>query len=88
MAISEATREQMQQLAARYPQPRSALLPMLHLVQSVEGEVTTDGIEACADVLSITPAEVKAVSRVDYIRPEPKKEEKKDKKPSGKSKPE
>lgn len=62
MAISEATREQMQQLAARYPQPRSALLPMLHLVQSVEGEVTTDGIEACADVLSITPAEVKAVS--------------------------
>lgn len=62
MAISEATREQMQQLAARYPQPRSALLPMLHLVQSAEGQVTEEGIEACADVLGLTPAQVTAVA--------------------------
>lgn len=62
MAISESTREQMRQLAARYPQPRSALLPMLHLVQSVENEVTPDGIAACADVLGITPAEATAVA--------------------------
>ena len=46
MPISESTREQMQLLAARYPQPRSALLPMLHLVQSLDGEVTVDGIHA------------------------------------------
>ncbi len=62
MTISDTTREQMQQLVARYPQSRSALLPMLHLVQSAEGEVTTDGIAACAEVLGITPAEVTAVS--------------------------
>jgi len=62
MAISDSTREQMRQLAARYPQPRSALLPMLHLVQSEEGEVTPDGIAACADVLGITPAEATAVA--------------------------
>lgn len=62
MPISESTREQMQLLATRYPQPRSALLPMLHLVQSLDGEVTVDGIHACADVLGITPAEVTAVS--------------------------
>ena len=62
MTISDTTREQMQQLVARYPQSRSALLPMLHLVQSAEGEITTDGIHACADVLGITPAEVTAVS--------------------------
>ena len=43
MAISESTRDEMRQLAARYPQARSALLPMLHLVQSLEGEVTPDG---------------------------------------------
>ncbi|MBK9738183.1 MAG: NAD(P)H-dependent oxidoreductase subunit E [Actinobacteria bacterium] len=62
MAISESTREQMRQLAARYPHARSALLPMLHLVQSEEGLVSADGIEACADVLGITPAEATAVA--------------------------
>lgn len=62
MAISEATRGELKQLAARYPSSRSAVLPMLHLVQSVEGEVTSDGVNACAEVLGITPAEVTAVS--------------------------
>lgn len=62
MPISESTRSQMRELAARYPQPRSALLPMLHLVQSVEGEVSADGISACAEVLGITSAEATAVA--------------------------
>lgn len=62
MPITDSTREQMRELAARYPRPRSALLPMLHLVQSVEGEVSSDGIAACADVLGITPAEATAVA--------------------------
>lgn len=62
MTISDTTREQMQQLVARYPDARSALLPMLHLVQSAEGAVTSDGIAACAETLGITPAEVTAVS--------------------------
>ncbi|MGH3470508.1 MAG: NADH-quinone oxidoreductase subunit NuoE [Nocardioidaceae bacterium] len=50
------------EIAARYPQPASALLPMLHLVQSVEGCVTPTGIEACARLLDIEPAEVTAVA--------------------------
>ena len=62
MAINEQTLASMRELVARYPQPRSALLPMLHLVQSAEGEVTTDGIAACAEVLGISPAEVTGVS--------------------------
>ena len=62
MAISEATREQMQQLAARYPNSRSALLPMLHLVQSEDGEVTPEGIAACAEVLGLSAAEATAVA--------------------------
>lgn len=62
MAISESTHQELLQLAARYPQARSALLPMLHLVQSAEGEVTVDGINACAGVLGITPAEATAVA--------------------------
>ena len=60
--LDEATSAEMRQLAARYPRSRSALLPMLHLVQSVEGRVTTTGIEACADVLGISAAEVSAVA--------------------------
>ena len=62
MAINEQILASMRELVARYPQPRSALLPMLHLVQSAEGEVTTDGIAACAEVLGISPAEVTGVS--------------------------
>jgi len=62
MAISQSTREQMQQLAARYPRPRSALMPMLHLVQSLEGEVTPEGIAACAEEVGVSSAEATAVA--------------------------
>jgi NADH-quinone oxidoreductase subunit E len=60
--ISEKTRIEMRQIMSRYPQPRSALLPMLHLVQSEEGRVTSEGIEVCAEELLLTPAEVSAVA--------------------------
>jgi NADH-quinone oxidoreductase subunit E len=60
--ITERTREEMRQIAARYPQARSALLPMLHLVQSVEGRVTPAGIEACAEILDISAADVSGVA--------------------------
>ena len=51
----------MRSIAARYPQARSALLPMLHLVQSVEG-VTPAGIEACAEILGLSAADVSGVA--------------------------
>ncbi len=60
--LPEATIAEMRVLAARYPQARSALLPMLHLVQSVDGYVTQAGIETCAQVLELTTAEVAAVA--------------------------
>jgi NADH-quinone oxidoreductase subunit E len=60
--ISAKTRIEMREIMARYPQPRSALLPMLHLVQSEEGRVTSEGIEVCAEELALTPAEVSAVA--------------------------
>jgi NADH-quinone oxidoreductase subunit E len=47
---------------ARYPHPRSALLPLLHLVQAEDGYVSNDGIELCADLLDLTTAEVSAVA--------------------------
>ncbi len=62
MALTEQTRVDAVELAGRYPQARSALLPMLHLVQSAEGTVTADGIALCADVLDLSTAEVAGVA--------------------------
>ena len=50
------------QIIGRYPVPRSALLPLLHLVQSVDGYVSPSGIQFCADQLDLTSAEVSAVA--------------------------
>jgi NADH-quinone oxidoreductase subunit E len=50
------------EIIARYPDSRSALLPMLHLVQSEEGHVTRTGMRFCADMLGLTTAEVTAVA--------------------------
>ncbi len=62
MSLPHDTLDELRELASRYPQPQSALLPMLHLVQSVDGYVTSEGIEVCADILDITAAEVSAVA--------------------------
>lgn len=50
------------EVISRYPDSRSALLPLLHLVQSEEGYVTRTGIKFCAEMLGLTTAEVTAVS--------------------------
>ncbi|MER5885737.1 NADH-quinone oxidoreductase subunit NuoE [Streptomyces sp. NPDC001941] len=50
------------EVVARYPDSRSALLPLLHLVQSEEGHVTRTGMRFCAEVLGLTTAEVTAVA--------------------------
>jgi NADH-quinone oxidoreductase subunit E len=60
--ITGETLAELREIASRYPQARSALLPMLHLVQSVEGRVTPAGIEACATILGISNADVSGVA--------------------------
>lgn len=50
------------EIISRYPVKRSALLPMLHLVQSVDGYTSRRGIEFCAQQLELTTAEVSAVA--------------------------
>lgn len=60
--IDDKTLGELREIAARYPEARSGLLPMLHLVQSVQGRITPEGIEACAAVLDISPAEVNGVA--------------------------
>ncbi len=65
MALSDEARARLGPQAAeiigRYPRTRSALLPLLHLVQSEEGYVSQDGIEFCAGQLGLTEADVTAV---------------------------
>lgn len=60
----ERLRDECDRIMARYPDgyERSALLPMLHLVQSEDGYVSPRGISLCADVLGLTRAEVSAVA--------------------------
>jgi NADH-quinone oxidoreductase subunit E len=48
-------------IIARYPEPRSALLPLLHLLQAEEGYVSPAGLEWAADQLGLTTAEVAGV---------------------------
>ena len=60
--LDPATYAELEQVAARYPQARSGLLPMLHLVQSAAGRITPEGIEACAEILGISAAEVSGVT--------------------------
>jgi NADH-quinone oxidoreductase subunit E len=60
--LETTTISELREIAARYPEKRSGLLPMLHLVQSVEGRVTPEGIETCAEILEISPAEVSGVA--------------------------
>ena len=62
--FSEATYARAREVIARYPagRERSALLPLLHLVQSEEGRVSPAGVGFCADQLGLTKAEVGAVA--------------------------
>jgi NADH-quinone oxidoreductase subunit E len=60
--LSPELREQAEELIGRYPGRRSALLPLLHLVQHQDGYVSDDGIGECAELLGLTKAEVGAVA--------------------------
>jgi NADH-quinone oxidoreductase subunit E len=49
-------------IIAKYPRSRSALLPLLHLVQAEDGYLTKAGLAFCAGQLDLTEAEVTAVA--------------------------
>ncbi|MCR1783635.1 NADH-quinone oxidoreductase subunit NuoE [Nocardioides carbamazepini] len=60
--LDDKTIAELREIAARYPEARSGLLPMLHLVQSAQGRITPEGIETCAAILEISAAEVNGVA--------------------------
>lgn len=62
MSSSDALQGEMRTVVARYPRPRSALMPLLHLVQSAEGYLSDESIETVATLAGVTPAEANAVA--------------------------
>ncbi|MDR1355889.1 MAG: NAD(P)H-dependent oxidoreductase subunit E [Propionibacteriaceae bacterium] len=60
--IDEHSIAELRELMSRYPEARSALIPMLHLVHSVDGYVSDTGVQVCAELLGITSAEVLEVA--------------------------
>ena len=46
------------EIIARYPRPKSALIPLLHLAQEQDGYVAEDAMAHIAELIGVTPAEV------------------------------
>jgi NADH-quinone oxidoreductase subunit E len=61
MPLTDADRRRARDLIARYPHPKSALLPLLHLAQDRDGWVTLESMREIAGMLDLTPAQVLGV---------------------------
>ena len=46
------------EIIGRYPRPKSALIPLLHLAQEQDGYVSEDAMEHIGELVGCTPAEV------------------------------
>ena len=62
MSFSNEELVVMDSIVAKYPRSRSAIMPLLHYVQSIDGYVSDRGIETIAAKLNLETAEVTAVS--------------------------
>jgi len=75
VVISEATRAQIDAEIAKYPRPRGALLPALHLVQALHGHVSTDSARELAAIFDLQPMDVLEVVsfyNMFFDRPQPR----------------
>jgi NADH-quinone oxidoreductase subunit E len=60
------------ELVSLYPEPRSALVPLCHLAQAQDGWLTPEAIEQIAELVGVTPAEVRGTaSFYDMLHLEP-----------------
>ncbi|VEI13702.1 NADH-quinone oxidoreductase subunit NuoE [Trueperella bialowiezensis] len=60
--VEARLRADAEQVIARYPNSRSAIMPLLHLIQSEDGFCSPRGITLVADILGLTRAQVSAVA--------------------------
>jgi NADH-quinone oxidoreductase E subunit len=54
--------DEIQKVAAQYPQSRSAILPALRMAQEQHGWLSTEALREVADALDLTPAYCKSVA--------------------------
>jgi NADH-quinone oxidoreductase E subunit len=70
--LEEDIKERAKMLIALYPEPRSALIPICHLAQEQDGWLTEDAMEEIAEIVGVTPAEVRGTaSFYDMLHTEP-----------------
>jgi NADH-quinone oxidoreductase subunit E len=50
------------EIVARYPDPRSAVMPLLYMAMLADGGLTPEGMREVADRVGMTPAQVRAVA--------------------------
>ncbi len=62
MPYTPENRERALRIIARYPERRSALLPLLHLAQDQDGWLSPDAMAEIAELLGIEPVEVLGVA--------------------------
>jgi NADH-quinone oxidoreductase E subunit len=75
MVISAAARQRIEAEMARYPQPRGALLPALHIVQEEFGHVAPETAGELAELFGIRPidvAEVVSFYNMFFASPQPR----------------
>jgi len=60
--LGEDVLERARALVSLYPEKRSALIPLLHLVQEQDGYLSAEGMEEVAELLDLTPAEVRGTA--------------------------
>lgn len=59
--FADAVQSEVDALVARYPDPRSALLPLLHIVQRERGWISAESMQWAAERLDLSPAHVEGV---------------------------
>ena len=59
---SDATQERAREFISRYPEKKSAVMPLLYLAMAEEGHLTNEGMEEVADWCGMTPAQVQSVA--------------------------
>ncbi|HXJ65158.1 MAG TPA: NAD(P)H-dependent oxidoreductase subunit E, partial [Actinomycetota bacterium] len=60
--LTDDQRRDAETIIARYPEKRSAMLPLLYLLQSAEGHLSREGLQEVGELLGIRTAEVESVA--------------------------
>ena len=58
MSFSSQNRARAEEIVARYPRPKSAILPLAHLAQDQDGWLSNDAMAEIAELTGVTPADV------------------------------